>query len=47
MKYAERQHRQRADNIAQTEMAYAYNKGAAERAENSNERFPGIKCRTA
>lgn len=29
-KYAERQHRQRAFDIAQTEMAFAYNKGADE-----------------
>lgn len=30
VKYAERQHRQRAFDIAQTEMAFAYNKGADE-----------------
>lgn len=30
IKYAERQHRQRAMNIARTEMAFAYNKGADE-----------------
>lgn len=30
MKYAEKQHRQRAYDIAQTEMAFAYNKGADE-----------------
>ncbi|MEY8428769.1 phage minor head protein [Lachnospiraceae bacterium 46-15] len=30
MKYAERQHRQRAVTIAQTEMAFAYNRGADE-----------------
>lgn len=30
MKYAERQHRQRAFDIAQTEMAFAYNRGADE-----------------
>lgn len=30
MKYAEKQHRQRAFDIAQTEMAFAYNKGADE-----------------
>lgn len=39
MKYAERQHRQRADNIAQTEMAYAYNKElmrACDRRRNRN-----------
>lgn len=37
MKYAERQHRQRADNIAQTEMAYAYNKGADESVRQAQE----------
>lgn len=36
-KYAERQHRQRADNIAQTEMAYAYNKGADESVRQAQE----------
>ena len=30
IKYAERQHRQRAFDIAQTEMAFAYNRGADE-----------------
>lgn len=30
LKYAEKQHRQRAFTIAQTEMAFAYNRGADE-----------------
>lgn len=36
-KYAERQHRQRAMSIAQTEMAFAYNKGADESVRQAQE----------
>lgn len=37
-KYAEKQHRYRAMNIAQTEMAYAYNKGADESVRQAQEK---------
>lgn len=36
-KYAERQHRQRAFDIAQTEMAFAYNRGADEGVRQAHE----------
>lgn len=38
MKYAERQHRQRAMTIAQTELAFAYNKGADEGVRQAQEK---------
>lgn len=43
-KYAERLHRQRAQTIAQTEMAYAYNFGAHEAARQAQEQGLLGKC---